>query len=107
MKKTASPLDSNRNSDLTDRAQAMVDLGPVENEQQLQLASARQTKQQVDQRQASRNSANQPVSANRKNNSQRSVNLPSFGGGGAIDPYSALFALALAGSILVSRNKRK
>jgi len=47
------------------------------------------------------------VSANRKNNSQRSVNLPSFGGGGAIDPYSALFALALAGSILVSRNKRK
>ena len=91
----------------TIRNQAMVDLGPVENEQQLQLASARQTKQQADRRQASNKSVNQPAFANRKNNSQRSVNLPSFGGGGAIDPYSALFALALAGSILVSRNKRK
>jgi Ca-activated chloride channel family protein len=89
------------------RNQVMVDLGPVENGQQLQLASARQTKQQIDRRQASNNSVNQPASVNRTNNPQRRVNLPSFGGGGALDPYSALFALALAGSILVSRNKRK
>ena len=85
----------------TIRSQVMVDLGPVENEQQLQIASAKQTKQQTSRRQAPNNSAN------RTNNSQRSVNLPNSGGGGAIDPYSALFVMALAGSVLVTRNKRK
>ena len=85
----------------TIRNQVMVNLGPVENEQQLQLASANQTKQHTNRRQAPNNSAN------RTNNSQRSVNLPSSGGGGAFDPYSTLFVIALAGSVLVSCNKRK
>ena len=77
------------------RTQTMVNIGPVENEQQqLKLASAKQTNRQTVRRQA-------------PNNSQRSVNIPSSGGGGAIDPYTALFALALAGSLLVGRNKRK
>jgi Ca-activated chloride channel family protein len=85
------------------RNQAMADLGPVENgQQQLQLASANQTNQQTGRRQAP-----QSVPANRTNNSQRSVNLPRLGGGGAIDPTTtALFAMALAGSILVTRRKK-
>jgi Ca-activated chloride channel family protein len=89
------------------RSRAIDDLGPVENGQPLKLASANQAKQQAGRRQTPRNSANQPASANRTNNSRRSVNLPSSGGGGALDPYSVLFALALAGSVLVSCNKRK
>ena len=90
------------------RNQAMVDLGPVQNEQpQLQLASADQTNRQAGQRQTPNNSASQPASANRTNSSRRSVNLPGTGGGGALGPHSALFVLALVGSIFISRNKRK
>lgn len=78
----------------TIRNKAMEDLGPIEKSKQVQLASANQTKQNIGRRQTT-------------GNPQRSIDLPGTGGGGAIDPYSALFALALAGSILISRNRRK
>ncbi len=87
------------------RNQTTVNLGPIESKnQQSQAVSANRpaSPQQV----ASR-SMNQPAPTNRTNSSQRSVNLPSFRGGGAIDPVSSLFALALAGCILVSCNRRK
>ncbi len=90
------------------RNQAMVDLGPVEKgQQQLQLASATQPNQQAGSRQAPKNAGNRPTPANPANNSRRSVNLPGFGGGGALDPGTALIALALAGSLLVTRNRKK
>ena len=90
------------------RSRAIENLGPVDNGQQLKLTSANQVNQQAGRRQMPNNSANRPATANRTNNSRQSVNIPrSRGGGGALDPYSALFALALAGSILVSCNKKK
>ena len=88
------------------RNQATANLGPMESQkQQSKVVSANRpaNRQQV----ASR-PMNQSAPTNRTNSSRRSVNLPSFGGGGAIDPGSALlFALALVGSILVSGNRRK
>ena len=90
------------------RNQAMVNLGPMENGQEIQLAAATQPKPQAGRRQTPNNSANRPATANRTNNSRQSANIPrSRGGGGALDPYSALFILAFAGSILVSCNNRK
>ena len=90
------------------RNQAMVNLGPVENGQEIQLAAATQPKPQAGRRQTPNNSANRPATANRTNNSRQSANIPrSRGGGGALDPYSALFILAFAGSILVSCNRKK
>jgi len=90
------------------RSRAIENLGPVDNGQQLKLASANQVNQQAGRRQMPNNSANRPATANRTNNSRQSVNIPrSRGGGGALDPYSALFILAFAGSILVSCNRKK
>jgi Ca-activated chloride channel family protein len=77
------------------RQQAIADLGPVKNEKpQLQLAAADQK-------------ARQPQSQQPANSSRRSVNIPSSGGGGAMDPHSTLLVIALAGSILVACNRKK
>jgi hypothetical protein len=89
------------------RNQAMVNLGPMENGQEIQLAAATQPKPQAGRRQITNNSANRPATANRTNNSRQSANIPRSRGGGALNPYSALFILAFAGSILVSCNNRK
>lgn len=90
----------------TIRNQAMVNLGPVENEKKIELASTNQEGQRVINRQTTSSSGNQPSSADPSNGSNRSINLPNFGGGGTLDPGTALFALGLAGSILVTRRRK-
>jgi Ca-activated chloride channel family protein len=87
------------------RNQATANLGPMESEKpQPKVVS---TNWPASRQQVASRPMNQSAPTNRTNSSRRSVNLPSFGGGGAIDPGSALFILALVGSILVSGNRRK
>ncbi len=86
------------------RSKAMGDIGPLGE----QVAANRTSSSP--QQQISRPTASSPATPRqqpRQTNSRRSIDLPSFGGGGAMDPVSALIGILAAGGAFFNRRRKK
>ena len=87
------------------RARSLSDIGPVAEEKVAVNVPIHTKKQPI--AQSPSPEAASPARQAARPDSSRSVNMPMFNGGGAMDPVSALVGVALAGGALFGRRKRK
>jgi len=87
------------------RARSLSDIGPVEDEKiAINVPIPVQVQPTV---QPTPSRVTTPVRQAARPDSSRSVDMPIFSGGGAMDPVSALVGVALAGGAFFGRRKRK